>query len=269
MEIQSIKNQQSNGGENWHDIAKEFHEFNQKYWVENVLNDKAGLNNLDFNDAQEYYNTVRRTMISYCDRILDCLDLPNDMREFYQNQKLSFMADLNYYATESNHYKQTNGQKTESFNDVIAEMRQNVPDSTSTISEKQLALSYIERMLSCDDIPNAEYWENKRTVIEMEIQNIKNEQQINQGEKVEDVWKEFQEFQKNYLNSLNDNMSIEQKFENRAAYYNAIFSFVARLVNCTDVTESQMAAFSNLEYQADIDLTGWERDFEEYQKYSS
>ena len=160
--------------------------------------------------------------------------------------------------------------KGEKFEDVFAEFDKNVPDQTTTIKEKESAISYIERMLECDDItPELKnYWENKKNVIEMEIQNIKNERQINSGEKVEDVWKEFQEFQKNYLNSLNNNLSIEQKFENRAAYYNTIFSFVARLVNCTDVTESQMAAFSNIEYEADIDLTGWIRDYEEYQNHS-
>ena len=31
-------------------------------------------------------------------------------------------------------------------------MRQNVPDSTSTIPEKELAISYIDRMLACSDI---------------------------------------------------------------------------------------------------------------------
>ena len=173
MEIQSIKNEQhAEKNEKWQDVAKEFSDFNNKYWVENVLNDKGGLNNLEFNDAQEYYNTVRRTMITFCDRILSCSDLPDNMKEYYSNLKNGFKCDLNYYAVQQNIYNKTNNQKTESFYDVFAEFDRNVPDSTSTINEKQLAISYIERMLSCDDIPNAAYWQNKKDMIEKELETM-------------------------------------------------------------------------------------------------
>ena len=33
-------------------------------------------------------------------------------------------------------------------------------------------------MLSCEDIPNAEYWQNKQDIIEMEIELIKNSESM-------------------------------------------------------------------------------------------
>ena len=175
MEIQGILNlQETNGHQKFEDVQKEFNEFSQKYWAENVLNGKAGLNNLAFDDAQEYYFTVRRIMITYCDRILACSDLPREEKQYYENIKNSFKCDLNSYAASSNQHNKTENKKTESFYDVIEEMRANVPDSTRTINEKRLAISYIERMLSCDDIPNPEYWQNKLNTIEKELQALEN-----------------------------------------------------------------------------------------------
>lgn len=68
--------------------------------------------------------------------------------------------------------------KTESFKDVFKEFSQNVPDRTTTLAEKDLAISYINRLLECDDItPDLKnYWTEKKTVIESEMQAIKNEQ---------------------------------------------------------------------------------------------
>ena len=47
--------------------------------------------------------------------------------------------------------------------DVKAELDKNVPDRTSTIEEKELAISYIDRMLACDDISDdlKTYWQQK------------------------------------------------------------------------------------------------------------
>lgn len=156
--------------------------------------------------------------------------------------------------------------KGEKFADVRAEMDKNVPDRTTTIEEKESAISYIDRMLECSDItPEMKnYWTNKKNVIEMEIQSIKNEQTAGSGEKIEDVWKEFSEFTNKYFNSINDNMTMEEKYENRVAYYNMYRTFIARFMNCSDITEEQRAEYSQMEYNANHDLSNWERDFERY-----
>jgi hypothetical protein len=65
-------------------------------------------------------------------------------------------------------------------------MSQNVPDVTTTIEEKRLAISYIDRMLSCDDITafDREYWENKKLILQDEIRNAQMENFLNHSENV-------------------------------------------------------------------------------------
>lgn len=273
MEIQSIKNEQQVGkNEKWDDIAKEFSDFTDKYWVENVLNNKGGLNKLKFNDAQEYYNTVRRTMIIFCDRILACSDLPDDMKEYYSNLKNGFKCDLNYYATQQNEYNKAHNQKTESFNDVFAEMRNNIPDSTSTINEKQLALSYIERMLSCDDIPNPEYWQNKRDIIEMEIESIKNSEatQYDRGTTpYKKVQEEYNKFAKKYWNKNPKFNNIQDRVEYWITYNRTCKSYIRRILKCNDLPNDMrkiyMSEYSNHQFDIDNHL----RDLERYRQEQS
>lgn len=130
--------------------------------------------------------------------------------------------------------------KSEKFDDVFQEMREKVPDSTSTIEEKELAISYINRMLACSDIPNPEYWENKKAVIEMEIENIKNEKNINSGEKVSNVWKEVESFIDIYKSRLQTNsFDTESRLEYATTYHSTCMSFYKRLLTCADITEEQ------------------------------
>ena len=103
----------------------------------------------------------------------------------------------------------------EKFEEVFAEMQEKVPDSTTTIEEKELAIEYINRMLACEDIPNAEYWQNKKDTITMEIQTIKNESQIGQDSDWQAVVEEWRQFTDEYWNK-------EPKFESdadRVEYY--------------------------------------------------
>ena len=66
--------------------------------------------------------------------------------------------------------------KTEKFQDVWKEFQANVPDRTTTIEEKELAIRYIDRLLKCPDIPNEarNFWPQQKNVILGEIQRIKN-----------------------------------------------------------------------------------------------
>ena len=109
---------------------------------------------------------------------------------------------------------------SENFRDVIEEMRKNVPDSTSTIEEKELAISYIERMLACDDIPNPEYWQNKKDIIEMEIQTIKNEEKSGKDESISTVSKEWKEFTNKFWNKTPKFDNVADRVEYYRSYYN-------------------------------------------------
>ena len=157
-----------------------------------------------------------------------------------------------------------NSNKSEKFEDVFAEFEKNIPDSTSTITEKELAISYIDRMLACDNISDdlKVYWQNKKSVIQMEIQNIKNEEKSSSignkktfaSENVNDVWNEYEKFVKKYQKFLNNSLSAEDKYEYLIIYNRTGLSFVARLMKCSDITNEQMLAYKKMysNFQADI-----------------
>lgn len=258
METQTIKNEQKNNkNEKWEDIAKEFSNFTDKYWVKNVLNHKSNLDNLEFNDAQEYYNTVRRTMISFCDRILNSSNLPNDKKEYYTNLKNDFHCDLNSYAADTNNYNKMHNQKTERFDDVFTEMSNNIPSQTSTINEKQLALSYIERLLSCDDIPNEGYWKNKSDVIKMEIAAIQNLEITGENTTTTSFKKaieNYNDFAQEYWNKKPKVDNIEDKTEYWITYHKTCQTYIQKILDYNtlpnDMRENFLTDFTS--HQKDI-----------------
>ena len=81
--------------------------------------------------------------------------------------------------------------KKESFDEIFKEMSENIPDSTSTVQEKQAALGYIERILKSDATQEQkDYWQNKKLIIQNEIKAI-NSSQSGKPESFDAVWKEF------------------------------------------------------------------------------
>ena len=156
-----------------------------------------------------------------------------------------------------------NSNKSEKFEDVFAEFDKNVPDCTSTITEKELAISYIDRMLACDDISDdlKVYWQNKKSVIKMEIQSIKNEETKDTGEKVNDVWNEYEKFVNKYQGKVNDNLSAEDKYEYSMTYNKTAQSFIKRLMNCADVTDEQLYNYKQMYQNFENDMQNCRRDF--------
>lgn len=155
------------------------------------------------------------------------------------------------------------GNKSEKFEDVFAEFDKNVPDCTSTITEKELAISYIDRMLACDNISDDMkiYWQNKKSVIKMEIQSIKNEETKDTGEKVNDVWNEYEKFVNKYQGKVNDNLSAEDKYEYSMTYNKTAQSFIKRLMNCADVTDEQLYNYKQMYQNFENDMQNCRRDF--------
>ena len=255
VEFSSVKKQ------NWQTIAEEWREYTDSIW---------GKPEPEFSSREErehYWITYYDNYINYCDRVLACDDLPEDMKAEWQRMKSNAMVDRNNHYRDLNNWKKENNMQTESFNDVYAEMCNNVPDRTTTIDEKRLALSYINRMLSCQNIPNAEYWQNKKAVIEMEIQNIENSKVQSGTEQVADVWNEFSEFIDKYFGSINDNMTIEEKYENRLTYYSTYKSFIQRLLNCTDITENLRQEYLRMDANANLDLSRWQIEYVRNRNY--
>lgn len=203
--------------------------------------------------------------IEYIDRMLACEDIPQDMKIYWQNKKDIIQQEIQRIKNEQNTVINNpfGEQKTsEKFQEVFAEMRKNVPDSTSTIEEKELAIEYIDRMLACEDIPNAEYWQNKKNVINMEIQTIKNEQKIDnisQKEQVNDVWNEFRTFIRKYFTDFDANkLELQDRVEYNLTYYNTYISFCNRLLACIDVTPEQKTEYLSMIADAHSDIKSWQ-----------
>ncbi len=167
-EIQNIKNEQAMGANT------DFSELEAEFWnySNNVWHRPAEFESVP--DRVEYWLSYYNTCISYIDRLLNCDGITEEKRAEYQNMRNNMIFDANNHKHDLNRYNLENSRRTESFNDVLSEMRRNVPDMTTTVSEKQLAISYIDRMLSCDDISLREraFWEHQRAVIEQEIENF-------------------------------------------------------------------------------------------------
>ncbi len=152
--------------------------------------------------------------------------------------------------------------QTEKFDAVFAEFSKNVPDRTTTIPEKELAISYIDRMLACDDIPDdlKTYWQNKKSIIQQEIQAIRNEEKSGSGEKVADVWKEFEKFCNKYRGKFDKNLSTEDRSEYLITYNRTCQSYLKRLMSCSDITDDLRFEYQNMYQNHENDLNNAKRD---------
>ena len=168
MEIQNIKNRKNFGrNESINDVANEWRELTDKYWNKTPEFDNTA-------DRVEYYRRYYNMYISFCDRALSCSDITEEELTEWTRMRNSALFDLNNHKRDLNRYNKENNLKTESFYDVFKESDANVPDSTTTVDEKNLAISYIERMLSCNDIPNnlRIYWQNKEATLKNELRQL-------------------------------------------------------------------------------------------------
>lgn len=124
-------------------------------------------------------------------------------------------------AENSSNSRRSSAQNTgkESFKKVYEEFNQKVPDRTTTIEEKELALSYIERILNSDaDADTKAYWQSNAIVIKAEIAKIKQDQAIKNVDEIvisskTDVIENVQEFYKSLEMAHNTLMSVWERAE--------------------------------------------------------
>ena len=246
MEIQTIKNEQQAGKDsNYQDVVEEYNNFIQQHWCDNYPQERN--EKLEFLDSEEYGLTFYNTCVSYLNRILACNDLPQEARNHFEQEISHWNAEKQSRLGEINWYKQNHNIKTESFKNVFEEMSKNVPDRTTTIEEKRLAISYIKRMLCCDDIPSdlKEYWSNKRDIIQMEIESIKNQEKSKENEKTNDVQKEFNKFLEKFSKQPSDKLSDSDKKEYNITFMRTCISFYQRLLGCEDLSDELAAEYQN------------------------
>lgn len=254
VEFENWDKAQNGKPEKFDDVMKEMEAFIAKYKKE--MDSVTDRNQLTY--QHEYVQVIH----SFYQRMYNCSDLTPDMRSELDAWVQDNLMDFNYLCDKLQDLNKPQGER---FDDVYNEMMQNVPDRTSTIEEKELAISYIDRMLACPDISPElkEYWENKKDVIEMEIQNIKNEQLDGSGEKLADIWKEFSEFGDKYFSKLFDmkNLSMDDKFENRMTYYRTYLSFCRRALNSVDITPEERREYQRMIANAERDIANWQNDY--------
>lgn len=123
----------------------------------------------------EYYLEYNNTCIDYYKQMMNASDATDEDKEYCKRMINLHNRDKNNQLIDLNNYAKENGIKTESFEDVYNEFVANVPDRTTTESEKELAISYINRMLSCNDIPEnlKIYWTFKKNTIQTELLGLK------------------------------------------------------------------------------------------------
>ena len=266
MEIQNIKNGENAKDSNYQDVVDEYNNFIQQHWCDAYPLERN--NSLEFLESEEYNLTFYNTCISYIQRILACNDLP-------ENAKANFEQEINHWNGEKqsrlgeiNWHNQQNNIKTESFKDVIEEMKNAVPDSTTTLEEKKLAAGYIKRMLHCDDIPDdlKNYWSKKEDVLRMEMQNIINNQQIGNDENINDVANEWKEFTDMYWNKTPDFDSTADRVEYYRSYYNMYISFCDRALASSDISDEERIEWTRMKMYGMHDLNYHNRDLNRYNK---
>ncbi|MBR2525754.1 hypothetical protein IKE67_04750 [bacterium] len=164
-------------------------------------------------------------------------------------------------------------QSGESFMAVFDEMSSNVPDRTTTIEEKELAISYIDRMLNCDDIPDdmKTYWTDKKNVIEMEIMSIQlmSEEQNNvdnsdsaesAGTKnnsdisYKDIKEDYDDFKRKYWDKDRSFANEENKTEYWMTYDRVCMAFLDKMLKCEDLEPDMRKKYSAEYSECETDL---------------
>ena len=152
----------------------------------------------------------------------------------YEEIKSSFLSDA------ADNKKEVK----ESFRQVRKEMSENVPDSTSTYEEKELAIKYIDRMLACDDIPNdaKAFWTNQRAVIKEEQSHCLPKE----PRELAEAWKDYVE--ENWHDG--DFPSVEKRIE----YFETYIDFMDKILACDNVPPELRAEFKRMREGAVQDL---------------
>lgn len=158
----------------------------------------------------------------------------------------------------------------EKFDDVYREFSANVPDRTSTLDEKRLAISYINRFLNCEDIePKVKnYWMNKKTIIQNEMILIKHEQQKT-PDNLQQLENEFWSYSNEIWNREVEFENIEDRVEYWCSYYLVCISYIDKILNCKDLPDNKKQEYVELKKGMEFDLNNHISDLEMASKESA
>lgn len=234
QEIVEIKNRDKIGnGQNFATILHEFSQYTSKY-------SRSSDSFANENQKDMYQYSYHSTCVSFYQRLLASSDATPELIATWQEEMKVHQQAL--AELEKAHEESVN---SESYYSVLVELRTTLRgDGTTTMEEKQLALQYIDRLLACPDIPNPEYWENKKAIIEQEIVIIENSEKVGNGQSEQEIWAELHAFQELYGVerdfSSPDSKAELQNVQYMKTYYMACITFYNRLQYAPDATEESI-----------------------------
>ncbi len=116
--------------------------------------------------------------IEYIDRILKS-DANDEIKGYWSQKKIEIQGEIARIKAE-----QGSTSNMPEFEKLYAEMSANVPDSTTTIEEKNLVLEYIQKIMDSDATPNIKkYWQGQADTIRSEINQMKKAEKNSNSEK--------------------------------------------------------------------------------------
>ena len=116
--------------------------------------------------------------IEYIDRILKS-DANDEIKGYWSQKKIEIQGEIARIKAE-----QGSTSNMPEFEKIYAEMSANVPDSTTTIEEKNLMLEYIQKIIDSDATPDIKkYWQGQADTIRSEINQMKKAEKITNSEK--------------------------------------------------------------------------------------
>ena len=125
----------------------------------------------------------------------------------------------------------------ETWQDILEEFTKAYGEGRS-LEQAKLGIEYMNKILACEDLPEnlrADF-ETQKMGYEMMAAEFENYEKQGSGEKVFDVWNEFETFTAKYKKNP-DNASYEAGTKYWLTYHETCISFYQRLLLCDNLTD--------------------------------
>ena len=196
--------------------------------------------------------------IEYIDRILKS-DADDDLKGYWTQKKTEIQGEIERIKAEQSGSADTDMPE---FKKIWAEMRANIPDSTTTIEEKELVLEYIQKILESDATPEIKKsWQGKAEIIRAEINQLK------KADKVDT---------KNSVNNSNDEQTYAEVYREMRlnvpnptttkAEKQLALEYIDKLLNSTDITPFQAKQWENTAKELEQEIRQIEKEEVKKQK---
>ena len=223
-------------GEKVFDVWNEFETFTAKY--------KKNPDNASYEAGTKYWLTYHETCISFYQRLLLCDNLTDELKTEYERSIQGHLDDINRIVKERDEKNSTNSENeltnqglTNEIINILEEFDKAYGEGRS-LEQAKLGIEYMNKILACEDLPEnlrADF-ETQKMGYEMMAAEFENYEKQGSGEKVFDVWNEFETFTAKYKKNP-DNASYEAGTKYWLTYHETCISFYQRLLLCDNLTD--------------------------------